>query len=400
MVVVSLLAGIVFCTCLLLTLYAYVAYPVCIWMLARCFPTGDRARQVAVEELPEVTLIVAAHNEEAVIERKICNSLALEYPPGRLSVVIASDGSVDATTEIAARYVDRGVRLLDYRQRCGKSGLLNVAIADTGGKILVLSDANTEYQPDAVRKLVRWFVDPSVDAVCGRLVLRDSEGGKNVNGVYWRCGTFLKGCEGRLGALLGANGAIYAIRRRAYVPVPNNTIVNDFVIPLLSKLRRRGRIVFDPAAVATEETALHIGSEFRRRARIGTGVYQSLPLLWPLLHPRHGWTAFAFLSHKVLRWMVPFFLLGMLVSNLLLLEHAIFRAAMAAQAGVYGLALAGAYLPGRGLLSKLVRVLTMFIAMNLALLVGFSRWLTSPQTGAWQRTARDRKPEAEHSMTR
>ena len=253
-------------------------------------------------------------------------------------MVIASDGSSDATAEIVARHRDRGIRLLDYPQRRGKSQLLNAAIAETGGEILVLSDANTDYRPDAIRKLVRWFIDPGVDTVCGCLVLQDAEHGRNVDGIYWRYETFLKNCEGKLGALLGANGAIYAIRRRAYVPIPGNTIVDDFVIPLLSKLRHRGRIVFDPEAVAWEETAPHIGSEFRRRVRIGTGAYQSLPLLWKLLNPRYGWTAFAFLSHKILRWMVPFFLLGMVVSNLLLLDKALFRAAIVAQVTVYGAA--------------------------------------------------------------
>lgn len=203
-----------------------------------------------------------------------------------------------------------------------------------------------------------------------------------------------------MGALLGANGAIYAIRRKAYVPIPDNTIVDDFVIPLLSKLRHRGRIIFDPEAAATEETAPHIGSEFRRRLRIGTGAYQSLPLLWRLLHPRHGWTAFAFLSHKLLRWMVPFLLLGMLVSNVLLLGRQFFQAMFAVQLGVYAISLLGAYLPGRGMPCKIVRGLTMFVVMNAALLAGFWRWLTTPQTGAWQRTPRDREPETEYSKTK
>ena len=284
---------------------------------------------------------------------------------------------------------EREIRLLDYPQRRGKSGLLNAAIAETGGEILVLSDANTEYQPDAIRKLVRWFAAPEVHVVCGRVLLRDPVGGKNVDSLYWRYENFLKQCEGRLGALLGANGPIYAIRRSAYVPIPGNTIVDDLVIPLLSKLRHKGRIVYDDAAVAWEDTPASIGSEFRRRVRIGAGAYQSLPLLWRLLNPRHGWTAFAFFSHKLLRWLVPFLLLGMLVSSLFLLDRRFYQAALAAQAAAVAFSLAGAYLPGRGLPSKLLRVSTMFSGMNLALLVGFFRWLTTPQDGTWQRTTRE-----------
>jgi cellulose synthase/poly-beta-1,6-N-acetylglucosamine synthase-like glycosyltransferase len=385
---VSLVAQTVFWACLVLTLYAYLVYPACIWLLARSFSTNAEAPQFAGGELPEVTLIVAAHNEQAVIEKKIRNSLELDYPRDRLRVVIASDGSSDATPQIVSRFADRGLRLLDYRPRRGKSAVLNSAIAASGGEILVLSDANTEYQPDAVRKLVRWFADPRVDVVCGRLLLKGPAGGTNLDSAYWRYETFLKTCEGRLGALLGANGGIYAIRRRAYVPIPDNTIVDDLVIPLLSKLRHKGRIVYDPAAVAAEETPAAIGNEFRRRARIGTGAYQSLPLLWRLLNPRYGWSAFAFLSHKILRWLVPFFLLGLLVSNLLLLDRPLFPALLALHLGLYAIALVGAYLPGRGLLCKLTRVPTMFIGMNIALLAGFWRWLTVPQTGTWDRTSR------------
>ena len=237
----------------------------------------------------------------------------------------------------------------------GKSGLLNAAIAQTESEIVVLSDANTEYRPDAVLKLVRWFADPRVHTVCGRLVLRDPVHGRNVDGLYWRYETFIKKHEGRLGALLVANGAIYAIRRGAYVPIPGNTIVDDFVIPLASKLRHHGSIVYDPEAVASEETPAKIASEFHRRVRIGTGAYQSLAILWRLLNPRHGWTAFAFLSHKLLRWLVPFFLLGALVSNLLLLGYPLYRGMLAAQIVGYAGSAVGSFLPGRGLPSKLVR---------------------------------------------
>jgi cellulose synthase/poly-beta-1,6-N-acetylglucosamine synthase-like glycosyltransferase len=347
----------------------------------------------------------------------------LDYPADLLRVVVASDGSSDATAEIVAGFKDPMVRLLHYDERRGKASLLNSAIADTrqekgtdafcrngpegaahksrqspypenGGEILVLSDANTEYQPDAIRKLVRWFADPKVGAVCGRLVLTDPVGGKNVDSLYWRYETFLKRCEGSLGALLGANGAIYAVRRSMYVPIPDNTIVDDFVIPLLSKLRHKGRIIYDPEAIGIEETPPTIGNEFHRRVRIGTGAYQSVPILWRLLSPQYGWTAFAFFSHKIMRWMVPFCLLGMLVANVLLLDQPLFQAILALQVGVYAISLAGGHLRGRGAAIKVARALAMFVGMNMALLVGFWRWVSSPQTGAWHRTSRDGSPKA------
>ncbi len=198
---VSTFAQIVLWTCLALTAYTYLLYPACLWLLARLFSKPAAMPELPRAELPHVTLLVAAHNEERVIEQKLLNSLSLHYPRDRLNVVIASDGSSDATPEIVARYGDRGVRLLDYPQRRGKSGLLNAAIAQTESEIVVLSDANTEYRPDAVLKLVRWFADPRVHTVCGRLVLRDPVHGRNVDGLYWRYETFIKKHEGRLGAL-------------------------------------------------------------------------------------------------------------------------------------------------------------------------------------------------------
>ena len=173
--VVNLVVETVFWSCLALTLYAYLVYPACIWLLARWFSTAAEAAPCASEDLPKVTLIVAAHNEQAVIERKIHNSLELDYPRDRLSVVIASDGSSDATPEIASRFQDRGVRLLDYRQRRGKSGLLNSAIAATGGEILVLSDANTEFAnffEQGAGLTGRKLLDPLVCGSAGRRGVR------------------------------------------------------------------------------------------------------------------------------------------------------------------------------------------------------------------------------------
>ena len=368
--------------------YTYLLYPLCIWALARLprkILTPSEADRAA---LPPVTLLVAAYNEEQVIERKVRNSLALDYPRDRLEIVVASDGSSDATGEIVVRYAHRGVRLLNYGQRRGKSHVLNAAIPETNGDILVLSDANTDFDRRAVRQLVRWFVDPRVQAVCGRLELKDPTGGRNVDSLYWRYETFLKHCEGRLGALLGANGGIYAIRRSGYVPIPNNAIIDDFLIPLLSKLRHGGRIVYDPAAVASEETSPTIGGEFHRRVRIGTGAYQSLRLLWRLLSPRYGWTAFAFLSHKLLRWMVPFLFLTMVVCTVCLLQYPLYRFMLGAQLALLAIALGGMYVRGKSLTARLLRATTMFAGMNLALLLGFWRWVTTPQGGTWQPTGR------------
>jgi cellulose synthase/poly-beta-1,6-N-acetylglucosamine synthase-like glycosyltransferase len=333
-------------------------------------------------------LLIAAHNEEGVIDARIENALAMDYPAARLEVAVASDGSTDGTVDIVRRYEPRGVRLLDFQPRRGKAAALNAAIQQLEGEILLLSDANTFTDATAARNLVRWFQDPEMGAVCGRLVLTDGQTGRNVDGVYWKYETFLKRCEGRLGGLLGANGAIYAIRKDLYTPIPDNTIVDDFVIPLLAKVRTGCSIVYDADAIAREETAPDIGAEFHRRSRIGAGGYQCIGLLWRLLNPRQGWVAFTFFSHKVLRWVCPFFLAGMLAANVAVANHWFYRFTLVAQVTFYLVAAVGAVVPGAGKVSKTVRLATLFSGMNLALFFGFWRWLSGRQQGTWRRTAR------------
>jgi cellulose synthase/poly-beta-1,6-N-acetylglucosamine synthase-like glycosyltransferase len=367
--------------------YTYLGYPVLIWVLARCF---GRPREPAVSdgERPTVSMLIAAHDEEAVIGSRIGNALAMNYPPEKLEVVVASDGSTDETAEVARRFANHRVRVLDFAQRRGKSATLNAAFGALRGDLVLLSDANTECDPDAADRIVRWFGDPKVGAVCGRLVLRDPETGRNADGLYWRYETFLKQCEGRLGALLGANGGLYAIRRELLEPIPDQTIVDDFVIPLLAVVRTGCSIVFDPDAVAWEETAPGLAPEFRRRARIGAGGFQSIALLYPLLDPRRGWIAFTFFSHKVLRWTCPLFLVALLVASAALSGRPFYRACLAAQVGFYAASLAVLALPGQRTAPRLLRLAGMFTLMNAALLVGLWRWARRTQGGTWARTPR------------
>jgi cellulose synthase/poly-beta-1,6-N-acetylglucosamine synthase-like glycosyltransferase len=370
--------------------FAYAGYPLVIWLLARWFGREPVPPPVESADLPTVSLLVVAHDEAAVIDARIRNALALHYPPGKLEIVIASDGSIDGTNDIVARYADRGVRLLAFPENRGKAATLDAAVGHLTGDVVVLSDANTHMDPEAVRQLAAWFADPALGVVCGKLVLTDPATGRNADGLYWRYETFLKRCEGRLGALLGCNGAIYAVRRPIFPPVPAGTIVDDFVIPLAARRATGCRLVYDPRAVAHEETAPGVGAEFRRRARIGAGGFQSLARLWPLLSPAHGWVSFTFLAHKVLRWLSPFALVAMLVLNLLVLDVPGMGWVLAGQLGFYALAVIAAWLPAGPRILRLARLTTLFAAMNLALLVGFVRWLRGSQGGAWRRT--DRSP--------
>lgn len=368
--------------------YAYLGYPLVIYAASRLFGRQRQPRELDAQQLPKVSLLIAAYNESDMIAQRIENALAMDYPQDRFEIVVASDGSDDGTNQIVQRYAQQGVVLLDFPERRGKSVVLNDAVNHLSGDVMMLSDANTMMDKQAARYLVRWFEEPQIGAVCGWLDLYDPETGRNADGIYWRYENFLKRCEGRLDAVLGANGAIYAMRRALFQPIPPDTLVDDFTIPLLAKLRTGCRIIYDKQALAVEETAPDIQLEFRRRARIGTGGFQAITRLWQLMHPRFGWTAFAFFSHKVLRWSSPFFLLAMLLSNLALCMVPLYQGLLLGQTGFYLLAAAGHFVPLPGWPGRILRLPALFTIVNLALLVGFFRWLRQPQSGVWVRTPR------------
>ena len=384
--------------CLAAVAYTYFGYPVLVGVCARLFGRPPVRPAVADADWPSVTLVVAALNEECEIGGRVENALASDYPAGKLTVLVASDGSTDATAAIVRRYAGRGVKLLDFPVRRGKAAVLNEVLPRVTTDLIMLTDANTYTRPDATKLLAAWFADPGVGVVCGRLVLTDPVAGRNVDSVYWKYETFLKKCESRLGALLGSNGGIYAVRRSAYRPIPPDTIVDDFVIPLLAKKATGCRIVYDAAAVAEEETPASMASEFSRRARIGAGGFQAIGILRGLLHPRHGWLAFAFASHKLLRWVCPLFLLAAVALNAGWLAAAAAGGAagqvsaaaglLAGQAGFYALSACGGLVPARPKCLKLLRLPAMFTSMNAALAVGFVRWARGRQKAAWTRTRR------------
>lgn len=346
----------------------------------------ERRRPRIAAALPSVSLVVAAYNEASCIAEKIRNSLAIEYPRDRFEMLIGSDGSTDGTDAVVSGTGDARVRL-SSAPRAGKTSVLNRCIPVAAGDIVVLSDANTTIDPQAVKRLVRHFEDPEVGAVCGRLKLYNRIHQAYEESAYWSYESTLKYFEGKHGAVMGANGGLYAIRRTLFTALPASTIVDDFVIPL--RILEMGfRVEYDPEALAFEETTEDYEKEFGRRARIAAGNFQSLRLVPGLLFPSAGFRAFAFWSHKLLRWCAPGLMAIALLTNLVLLHHPFFKLTFLVQASFYALALAGRVGLGHGLLRRVSSVAYYFVTMNLAIAVGFWRFVRNSQRAAWDRTAR------------
>ncbi len=380
---------ILFWTSLGLTAYSYVVYPIIVCGLARLFgripgPIVDANGQ---REWPQVSLVIAAYKEEDVILERLQNALLIDYPIDRFEIVIGCDGDEDLTGELVRTVEDPRVRLMQFPVRRGKASVLNDCIPEATGEIVVLSDANTMMDRDALKRLVRHFGDPQVGGVVGKLILQDAETGQNVDGIYWSYENQIKRAEGQLGALLGANGAIYAIRKELYDSIPANTIIDDFLIGMRVHLAGR-KLIYDETAMAREETAPAIQDEFHRRSRIGAGAFQSLCWLVGLLNPLRGRVAFAFVSHKVLRWFTPAFLIAAIVSNVLLIGNPFYLKILLIHELFYVAAFGGLWFTKGGKLSKLLRVPAMFVSMNVALGVGFWRFASGIKGGTWKRTER------------
>lgn len=367
----------IFWLSLITVLYVYAGFPLVLLVLGKMLRRP--VRKAAIE--PQVSLFVAAYNEGAVIEAKIRNALALDYPPDRIEIVIASDGSKDATVDTARRFEsDPRVRIVAHPVNRGKLAVLNDGVRGIESEIIVFSDAASMLQPDAIRKLVRNFADPSVGAVSGIYGVKRSEAadiGKQED-FYWKYETFLKQQESALHSILGCHGSLYAIRRELY-PYPDaGTINDDYVIPV--RILQKGyRVVYDTDAVSVEEA--HEMDGFQRRVRIMTGNFQQLQELRALAWPPRPLPLFFFLSHKAGRLVVPLAMLLLLGSNLFLLDRPFYLATAVLQAVFYALVLVGA---AGHLRQKLLRLPYYFCMINAAAFLGMYYALFGRRRLAWK----------------
>ena len=349
--------------------YVYVGYPGLLAVWARVVDRRPRRSPFAAGAWPSISIIVAARNEAERLPARIENLLAQNYP-GRCEIIVVSDGSTD-NPRCALERFGPAVRVIDLPPG-GKPAALNAGVAASSGDLLVFADARQRFAANAITSLVSNFTDPAVGGATGELVLDceqqgvDTQVGEGI-GLYWKYEKWLRRNESRVWSTLGATGAIYALRRRCWSPLPEATLLDDVLAPMRSVLAG-SRIVFDERAVAYDRASADAAAESRRKTRTLAGNYQILAqeprLLVPFVNP--VWVQYV--SHKIGRLVVPWALVGLLISTIALARQEVFFAPLLAAQGVfYGLALSGGLFQVR---DRLARVAYTFVMMNVSAVAG------------------------------
>ena len=365
-------------------LYVYIGYPLVMWIASRF----SQLRKEDSNWLPTVSLIIVAHNEEDVLGEKLENSLKIDYLKDRLEITVVSDGSTDNTNAIAKSFSQDGIHLHEVVPRGGKTRALNLAVAKASSDILVLSDANTMYQPDTLRKLVRHFADSTVGAVSGDVRLVNAADTHSFSEtMYYLYERWLQGMESRVCSMIGTDGGMYAISRKLFQPPSDTIILDDFVISM--NVARAGyRVVYEPEAVAFEKGTTTSLEEFRRKIRIVAGGLQALKLREGLPKLKQPLLIFCYLSHKLFRWLVPVFLIFLLAVSLVLSAEYMYFLAFVGQVLFY----CGAILYAKNALGlqcvNWMGIPYYFSLVNCAALMGLWKGLMGSETVMWQRTSR------------
>ena len=337
--------------------------------------------------LPKVSIVVVAYNEAATIESRLTNLLALDYPADRLEIVVGSDGSTDETVDRARRYQSSGVRVVEFTQRSGKPAVLNALVPHASGDIVMFADARQRFEASTLRAIVADFTDPAVGAVSGELMLEASEDAATAGhgaAFYWRYEKMIRCAESRTDSTVGATGAIYAIRRTLFEPIPSDTLLDDVLIPL--RIVQQGyRVVFEPEARAFDRTSISAREEFGRKARTIAGTFQLFSRERWLLNPRRNRLWFATVSHKGLRLLLPVLHVSALAANIAAIGLWPYQWLLIVQGLFYTAALAGALQQRSRHRIKLFTVPYTLCLLCWADVVGFYRFATNRQPVTWER---------------
>ena len=363
---------------IIIILYTYIGYPLLVYFISLFY----RQPVKRTYPYPTVSIVMAVHNEEKNIERKMQSLLALDYPDSRVEILIGSDGSTDRTDEILSKYLNDRIKL--YRQpiRKGKPSILNLLAKEAKGEILVFTDARQRLDKSSIDELVKNFADTKVGSVSAELYF---EGDNNKTGsgmgMYWNYEKFIRKYESRIGSMLGATGALYAIRRELFTELPNDLILDDMFIPM--KIIEKGyRAIFDKKAKLYDHYSINPKEEFSRKSRTMAGNYQLIAYIGWLLNPIKNKISWQFISHKFLRLMGPFLLITIFTSNISLARNQFYHTTLIAQIAFYSLAILGGVLKIK---SRLVDIPHMFCVMNFAAMSGLYRFLNHKQNILWEK---------------
>lgn len=380
---------------LFIVFYTFVGYAILLYLLvkARRLFKGKRSPPGNDQHFPSLTLIIAAYNEESIIKEKIANTLDLSYPADRLQLLFITDGSSDRTPDIIATYP--GIRLMHTPARSGKIQAIHRAMHEVDTEVVVYTDANTFLNKEALLLIARHYADPTIGAVSGeKRVMQDELSDATAGeGFYWKYESALKKWDSELYSVVGAAGELFSVRRSLYKPVEKDTILDDFMISML--IAQQGyRIVYEPAAYASEASSDNIHEELKRKVRIAAGGIQSILRLKKLLNPIHfPVLSFQYISHRVLRWTItPFLLILALILNILIVATGtggwIYLLILVAQVTFYLLAFFGWVLEKRKIKIKALFVPYYFCVMNYAVIAGINRYMKGSQSSVWEKAKR------------
>jgi len=380
---------VVFWVSVSLIVYVFIGYPLLIDWMARIWPRPvGRGSNEQTAELPFVSVVIPAHNEERWIERKIENTLSLDYPHDRMQILVASDGSTDDTVGIVGQFSSQSVELVHYPERLGKLATLNRVVPSAHGDILLFTDAKALLEQDALRWVVPHFEDPQVGGVAGnRACLATDSPATDGEGLYWRYEAWIRLSESRFYSCLGAYGQIYAIRRSLFPFVPG--LSDDTVIPLKIPISTGAVIAFEPHILARIPAAATLQQEWQRKVRSHLAVFYDITHLKEGLNPLTSRIWWPFWSHHIFRLFVPWSMLGALaVSPWLLNSGMIYRWLFYAQILLYAAATMGLLLTRLGIRWKPAYTCFYFVFANLAVGFAWVRWLQGKKQHSWPQVDR------------
>jgi cellulose synthase/poly-beta-1,6-N-acetylglucosamine synthase-like glycosyltransferase len=380
--ILFLIALVIFIASTLALIYTYIGYPILLGIVSRFWSRKIKSADFT----PTVTVIITAYNEERDLASKLENTLALDYPQDKMEIIVASDCSSDRTDEIALSFAPRGVKLHRQMERLGKTAAQNAAVEKAKGEIILFSDATTLYRPDVLRVMMPNFADREIGCVAGKLIYVDDTSSSVGTGArsYWNYETYLKTQESRIFSLIGVSGCLYAVRRSAYVPLYNEAC-SDFIIA--TKMVEQGlRAIYEPNAICEEETNNRTDKELRMRVRVITQTFTDLWRHRSMMNPfRSGFYAIQLISHKVLRYMIPIFLIGILISSAVLSFYSIlFALLLLGQLLFYGMALLSWTLEKFNIHNRILSLPQYFVLTNIASLMACYKFLSGERYARWE----------------